>query len=806
MCATILNIISRAERRTVDGMRRDYGTDKRRNSPESTVTEHKLIAGKTIRRALCVFALFVIAAASVCIAVFKLQIIGYEEYQRRVLDQLTVETKVNPERGDIYDCNGNLLATNVSEYLVIISPQDIIDAMEADEDGVVPTFSMTTADKAVKDGLKMNELIATKLSDLLGVDYDKVIEKAGKEKRKYEEICDGVSEEKADELRKFISEYKLTDQIYLRASSVRYYPYSDLCAHVIGFTDADGVGIYGLERSYNNLLEGSSGKYITAQDARSNDMPFTYESYIEASNGYNIETTIDVYIQYELENQLEDTFHDNGGNERVCGIVMNVNTGAILAMATYPSFDLNEPRTLDEFSMTKLSGLSEGTEEYTTRYYELLYNMWSNKAVTGLYEPGSTFKALTASMGFEENVLKESDTFNCPGHYFVEGYGNVSCHKTTGHGLVNFVQGLQQSCNPTMMMLGERLGTEKFYNYFLSFGFGEKTGIDLPAETQSIISTRKSFTSVSLAVYTFGQTFKTTPIQQIRAISTVANGGDLVTPHLISRVLDDDGNVIYEHETEVKRHVISEENCERVTTILEKGVSGDGGAKNAYVRGYKVAAKTGTSEKKDKKDENGNYSYRVGSTVAYAPADNPEIAAIIINDEPTKGRVYGSIVAAPYISNLMAFALPYLGYEPQYTDEELQAVEVTVGTYVGSDRETAAGYLESVGLKYEFIGEGDTVTAQIPEAGSSVLKSSSTVLLYTGGATAKNSVSVPDLIGKTADAANQILVNMGLNVSFTGTQSLKNGVTVTGQSVEAGSEVAPGTVIVLEIKHLDGTD
>lgn len=773
-------------------------------APEDT---KKRIERRTVRRAVFIMACFLAVAVCVLAVLFKMQVVEYNEYQEKVLDQLTVETEVNPERGNIYDRNGNILATNVSEYIVIISPQDIIDAMaEPDKEGNLPVFSWNDADGESHDGLKMNELIARKLSELLGVDYATVIEKAAKENRRYEKICDGVSEETADELRKFIAEYKLTDQIYLRASAKRYYPYSELCAHVIGFTDADGVGIYGLERYYNNVLEGSSGKYITAQDAHSKDMPFEYESYIEAENGYNIETTIDIYIQYELEKQLEATYYDNGADERVCGIVMDVNTGAILAMATYPTFDLNSPRELDEFSLSKLEGYTEGTEEYTSLYYSLLYNMWSNKTVTGLYEPGSTFKVITSCMAFEENVVTENDTFYCPGYHFVEGYGNVSCHKTTGHGQVTFTVGLQQSCNPVLMMLGERLGTDRFYDYFRSFGYGEKTGIDLPAETQSIISSKDNFTGVSLAVYSFGQTFKTTAIRQINAISTVANGGNIVVPHLISRILDDDGNAVYEYETQTKRQVVSEESCDRVTAILEAGVSGDGGAKNAYVRGYKVAAKTGTSEKKDKKDENGNYSYRVGSTVAFAPADSPSVAAIIVSDEPSKGRVYGSIVAAPYISNLLSFVLPYLGYEPEYTEEELKAVEETVGSYVGSDRESAAAYLESVGLKYEFIGEGDTVTAQIPEAGTSVLKSSAKVLLYTGGETAKESVTVPDLIGKTAEASNQILTNMGLNVSYTGTQSLESGATVTAQSIEAGTSVAPGTVIVLDIKHMDGTD
>ena len=780
----------------------------RKNDDAYSALPGKRIERRTVRRAIAIMACFAVCALSVVAVLFKMQVIDYENYQKRVLDQLTVETEVNPARGEIYDRNGNILATNVSNYMVIISPKDIVDAME-DDDNAVQAFSWTDGDGKTLDGLKMNELIAHRLSELPDVDYDTVIEKASKRNRKYEKITEGLNEEEADEIRRFISEYDLTDQIYLRATSVRYYPYSDLCSHVLGFTNRDGVGIYGLESYYNNLLEGTSGRYITAQDAHSNDMPFTYESYIEASNGYNIETTIDVYIQYELENQLEDTYKDNGADERACGIVMDVNTGAILAMATYPPFDLNDPYTLDQYSKEKLaaSGLEEGSDAYRKSYYEMLYNMWSNKAVTVLYEPGSTFKAVTATIGFEENVLKESDTFYCSGSYKVDGYPRpISCHKHEGHGLVDFVHGLQQSCNPTMMMLGERIGAEKFYKNFRAFGVPAKPGSAVPAESSSIVSDEKNFNGVSLAVYTFGQTFKVTPIQQIDAIAAIANGGNLVTPHLISRILDDDGNTVYEYKTDVKRQVASESSCERVTTILEAGVSGDGGAKNAYVRGYKVAAKTGTSEKKDKYDENGNTPYRVGSTVAYAPAEDPEIAAIIIVDEPTNERIYGSVVAAPYISNLLSFTLPYLGYEPQYSAEELEAVEVTVGTYVGSEKATAVAYIEAAGLKYEIIGSGDTVTAQIPEAGSLVLKSAGKILLYTGGESATQSVQVPDLKGKTAAAANQILTNMGLNVSFTGTQSLRDGALVTSQSIEAGTEVPPGTVVTLDIKHLDGTD
>lgn len=778
------------------------------NTQKNAPWEPKLVGHRTVRRSVAVILCFASVAVLLISVLFKMQIIDHDKYDERVLDQLTVETKVNPNRGEILDRNGNILATNISEYIVIISPQDIIDAMnEKDDDGKTPVFSWTDGSGIGHDGIKMNELIARKLSELPDVKYEDVIEKAAKEKRRYEKITDGVSEEDADKLREFIKEYGLKNQIFLRANSVRFYPYSDLCSHVIGFTNRDGVGIYGLESFYNNVLEGTSGKYITAQDAHSNDMPFTYESFIEAEDGYTVETTIDVYIQYELQNQLEDTYKDNGADERVCGIVMDVNTGAVLAMATYPTFDLNDPYTLDPFSQEKLAQYSADSEEYSKKRFELLYNMWSNKAVTVLYEPGSTFKAITATMGFEENVLKESDTFYCSGEYKVDGYPYpIHCHKTDGHGLVDFVHGLQQSCNPTMMMLSERIGTEKFYKNFRAFGYGDKTGIDLPAESRPIISSEKNFTGVPLAVYSFGQTFKITPIQQIDAISAIANGGKLVTPHLISRIVDKDGKTVLEHETEVKRQVASSESCERVTTILEAGVSGDGGAKNAYVRGYKVAAKTGTSEKKDKYDENGATPYRVGSTVAYAPCESPKIAALIVVDEPTNDRVYGSVVAAPYISNLLSFVLPYLGYEPQYTADELEAVEVTVGTYVGSEKENAVAYAEALGLKYEIIGNGSTVTAQIPEAGTSVLKATGKVLLYTDGEVSQTTAEVPDLLGKTAAVANQMLTNMGLNISFTGTQSMRDGAVVTNQSIESGTQVPLGTVVVLEIKHMDGTD
>ena len=765
----------------------------------------KRIDRSTFRRTGVIMGAFVAAGAVMIGALAGLQITDHEYYKTKVLDQMTVSTEVNPERGTIYDRNGSILAANAANYLIFISPQDIIDAMkeaEDDEEGEV-VYTWTDSSGKTQDGLPMNKLIAKGLAEILGMDEKEILDKTALEGRRYEVIKKEVDEASAEKVREFISEYKLTRQIYLRASTVRTYPYSDLASQVIGFVNKDGTGIYGIESYYNNLLEGTSGKYIAAQDAHSQDMPFEYESYIDAENGYNIETTLDVYIQYELENQLKATYEDHNPNERVTGIVMNVNTGEILAMGTYPTFDLNDPYTLDPDSQAKLSGLDPESEEYTEQKYNLLYNMWSNKAVNGLYEPGSTFKIITSTMAFDENVVKRNEGFYCSGEHYVKGYGNVSCHKTSGHGQLSFAEGLQQSCNPVMMVLGERLGVTSFYNYFKSFGYLERTGVDLPAEASPIVTKEKDFTGVSLAVYSFGQTFKTTAIQQIRAVATAANGGYLVTPHILKSIKDSDGNVIAEYNAEPERQVVSTSAAELVTDILEEGVSGNGGAKNAYVKGYKVAAKTGTSEKRDKFDENGNKSYRVGSTVAYAPADDPEIACIIVVDEPSNGVVYGSRVAAPYVSELLSFVLPYLGYEPEYTAKDLEKVEVVVPNCVDNTVEGAKSDLEWRGLSCEVVGNGDVVTGQIPAPGESISQSKGRVILYTEGETPKASVKVPDLVGITAEAANRMLINVGLNIRLTGAEGQEEGAVVISQSIAAGVSVSPGTVVEIELQYMD---
>lgn len=804
----------------------------------------KRLDGNVIKKARIVLILFGVAAIVIAAKLFVMQIIDYEEYQTKAINQMTTEVEVNPDRGTIYDTNGNIIATNITTYTVVISPKDIVENVREIEEEKEDNWITRIEDYIVKlkkkneeeteteyrsewtnlngrlvTGIYMNEFIADSLSEILGVDKDFILEKADLEKRMYEVIAKDVDEETADKIRKLIDYNDLDSQIYLIASSKRYYPYGSLASHVVGFTDTDGKGLYGMENYYNNLLEGKSGRYITAKDAQHNDMPFEYETYVEAQNGYDLTSTIDTYIQFELENQLEAALADQLAGNRATGIVMDVNTGGILAMATVPTFDLNSPRevddetaeliynTFDSSILKELEKYDEGSDDYQNQLKSFtLSAMWKNKAITETYEPGSTFKIITTAMAFEEGVITPEDTFYCSGALSVEGYSKpIHCHKTTGHGLVTFRVGLQQSCNPTLMTVGLKIGREKFYNYFEQFGYNDVTGIDLPNEIATYYNSYKDFSNVSLAVYSFGQTFKTTALQQLTAICAVANGGNLVTPHVLKEINDDDGNVVESYKTDVKRQVVSENVCKTISEILEEGVSGDGGARNAYTAGYKVAAKTGTSEKKDKKDENGEYSYRVGSCVAYAPADDPEVAVIFIVDEPSAGSVYGSVVAAPYVSNLLSFILPYMGYEPTYTEAELENAQIGVSNYVGSTVENAEADLSWRETEYKIIGDGDVVTSQTPQAGDTMTKNGGVLYLYTGSTVPSNDITVPDLVGKTAEAANRILVNTGLNVSISGATGA-SGAIVASQSPAAGETVAKGTVVTIDMRHEISSD
>ncbi len=631
-----------------------------------------------------------------------------------------------------------------------------------------------------------------------------IYEKGGLVNRKDETIKKGVGKEEADMVRAFVAEYKL-DCVHLVTSTERFYPYDNLLSHVLGFTGTDGQGLYGVEYQYNDYLTGTSGKIITAKNGLGLDMPYKYESYVKAVDGCDLVLTIDYNIQRVLEKYLEEALESADAQNRVTGIIMDPDTGEILAMATKPDFNCNTPYVLDAASQLKLDtcGHEVGTAEYNILKNNLLGVMWSNKAINDLYEPGSTFKVATCSMALEEDIVTQRSPYTCPGYHSIPGYGIIRCHKRSGHGDISFAEGLQMSCNPTMMITAEKLGKEQFYEYYELFGYKELTGIDLPGEASTYCHQYKNFNQTELAVYSFGQTFKVTAIRQLTSISSVANGGNVVVPHVVKQILDGDGNVIKNIETTTKRQVISSDTGSQICDILEKGVTNGVGAGNAYVPGYKIGAKTGTSEKRDKADANGEFSLRIGSCFSVAPAADPAITMIVVVDEPNAevSRVEGSVIAAPYNSKIMAEVLPYLGIEPEYSSEGKDAKQHTIESYVGADVSSAKNKLESLGYTVSVKGNGKTVVSQMPKAGDSLVIKDGKVILYTSSNEDVRSVKVPDVIGKSPSDANKLVINSGLNISVSGSVTNKEAYAVK-QYPEAGTEVPEGSVVSIEFLYL----
>ena len=755
---------------------------KRPKRPESSEALPRTISTEAVRRSTWLGLLIFFVFAVLLVRILLIQTVGFEEYQNKVLEQITTESKVPAARGKIYDRNGNVLATNITTYRVFVSPSGIKSAQDESE-----------------DGKNYTSLVAKGLSEILGVEQGEV-EKQITEYTRYLDrtIKRRVDEETADRVREYIDEHGLQTMIYLEAQSTRYYPGKTLAAHMLGFTSSDGVGLYGLEYQYDEYLRGVDGYYIKARDSYGNEMPNDYSSYIKAIDGYNLSTTIDTTVQSFLEEQLEATVLDHEAANRACGIVMDVKTGGILAMATSSPFDLNDPWGLDPLSQATLSGsgYEKGSNEYARLQQKLLTEMWSNKAVTESYIPGSTFKIVTSAMALEERRDQMPSTVTCPGHMVVADR-KIHCHKVKGHGSIDFATGLQQSCNVWFMTLGKLIGVDTYQQYVKAFGYKEQTGIDLPGEGYSIFASEMS--QLDLAIYAFGQNFNVTPLQQLCAVAAVANGGELMQPYIVEKVTDNAGNVIYQHKVTSKRQVVSEQVCEEIAKILEEGVSKDGGAKNAYVAGYRVAAKTGTSEKKGANYE-GKDAY-ICSTVAFAPADDPEIAIIIIVDEPTKGVLYGSTVAAPYIAGALENILPYLGVIPQYSDAEQSRMSTSVPICTSMSLAEAIKKLRAAGLDYTVVGSEDNsaqVTSQSPAPYVRIAKSSGgKVVLYTNGSAPTDSAIVPDLSKCTnAQQANGLLMGAGLNIRITGTTGIDNtSGKVQSQSIAPGTKVKPGTVV-----------
>ena len=726
---------------------------------------------------------FGLAAIILILNISRLAILMHDEYLNKAFDQITTSSKLKAERGSIYDSSMNTLARTRTTWRVFVSPKAI--------------------KKFASDNPGAKERIASGLAEIFKLSEDDILRKISDTSKLDVTIKSAASESEYKTLVEFISQSGFDDLIFTEAQSARYYPRGTLAAHALGFTGSDNQGLYGLEYYYNDLLTGKDGYYLYAKDAGGNAMPGGYTELVEPQDGYSLVTTIDSYIQSELEAQLSTIVTNHMVTNRAAGIVMDTKTGAILAMATSSPFDPNSPFVLDDLSMQKLegSGLTPGSDEYNAEKTRLMQIMWSNKAVSEAYEPGSTFKIITVAAALDSGSATMHDHFSCNGYTTIGGY-RIKCHKTTGHGSgFTLAYGLQMSCNPTMMAIAERTGSETFYSYVEKFGYLEKSGIDLPSEAVTIFHSPDSIGSTELATASFGQRFKISIINHLTAISAVANGGYLVEPYIVDSVIDSYGNVIQKHGTVIKNQVISKNVAMDIAKALEEGVSGDGGAKNAYVEGYSIAAKTGTSQKFDILDENGNSYLRIGSTVAFAPYDESGIAVIIVVDEPQSSVKYGSTVAAPYISALLEKVLPYLEYDRVTPDTTFETEN-----YVGMNVSSAKERLTASGVAVSVIGDGNVVLSQIPAHGITLSPALSTVYLYTAEANPEY-VSVPSLIGLSAEMANSLAINSGLNIKIRGvTDKFSDYLSVVSQSIPPGTSVRRGEVIELTLLRTDFED
>ena len=708
---------------------------------------------------------------------FDLQITRHEELQSKAVNQQTRRTVVTASRGTIYDTAGNILAISSSAETIILSPLEINNALNDTENPVTWT----------KDSL------AAGLAEILGKDAASIRKRMDNVKSQYELIQLRADEEVAAKVRAYVEENKISG-VHLVADTKRYYPYGSLAAQVIGFVGDDNTGLYGLEAYYEEELEGQSGLVISAKDQAENDMLYTYEQYFAAKNGSDLTLTLDTTIQYYLEKGLEAMTDKFSAANGASGIVMNAKTGGIMAMASYPNYDLNDFLTVSDQT------LQERIERGENTLAEMQLLQWRNKALNDTYEPGSTFKILTLSAALEEGVVDKTTTVNCGGSVNISGY-TIHCSNKNGHGLQTLVQSVGNSCNPAFINYGLRIGNEKFYEYMRSFGLMNTTGIDLGGEAVGVFAADSSFTQLDLACYAFGQNFTVTPLTLIAAQAACVNGGYLHTPYLVERITDSDGNVTYRHDSTPVRQVISEQTSATVRECLEYVVA-SGTGKNGQVAGYRIGGKTGTADK-------GQTGDVVVSFLCFAPADDPQVIMLITMDTPSRATgtyVSGGNMVAPTASTVMAEILPYLGIEPSYSAEELLGMDTTVPNVIGSTVEQAKEKLKERALSYKIVGDGDTITDQTP-AGGAIIPGKSTVLLYASAAKPTDKCVVPHLLGKTPSEANTAATAAGLLIRFSGTTgSESSSIRVLSQSIDEGTEVDAGTVITVQLGDTSVTD
>ena len=708
---------------------------------------------------------------------FDLQITRHEELQGKAVNQQTRRTVVTANRGTIYDAGGNILAISSSAETIILSPLEIDNAVNDTEDPVSWT----------------KESLAAGLAEILGKDASAIRKRMDNVKSQYEVIQLRADEDTAAKVRSYVDENKIAG-VHLVADTKRYYPYGSLAAQVIGFVGDENTGLYGLEAYYEKELEGQSGLVISSKDQAENDMLYTYEQYFAAKNGSDLTLTLDTTIQYYLEKGIESMVDKFSAANGASGIVMDAKTGGILAMASYPNYDLNDFLTVSDQT------LQERIERGESTVADMQLLQWRNKALNDTYEPGSTFKILTLSAALEEGVVDKTTTVNCGGSVNIAGY-TIHCSNKNGHGLQTLVQSVGNSCNPAFINYGLRIGNEKFYEYMRSFGLMNTTGIDLGGEAVGVFAADSSFTQLDLACYAFGQNFTVTPLALIAAQAACINGGYLHTPYLVERITDSDGNVTYRHDDTPVRQVISEQTSATVRECLEYVVA-SGTGKNGQVAGYRIGGKTGTADK-------GQTGDVVVSFLCFAPADDPQVIMLITMDTPSRATgtyVSGGNMVAPTASTVMAEILPYLGVEPSYSAEELLGMDTTVPNVIGMSVEEAKAKLKDRALSYKIVGDGETITDQTP-AGGAIIPGKSSVILYAGEEKSTGKCVVPHLIGKTPSEANTTATAAGLLIRFSGTTgSESSSVRVLSQSIDEGTEVEAGTVITVQLGDTSVTD
>lgn len=765
---------------------------RKRARKKQSVSETYIRKGILYLMALLGVAAFAVVGAQLV----KLMLIDHAYFEAKAINNQTRSTSITATRGTIYDRNMDVLAASASVENIFLDPLEL---------------SQNKVDI---------DLLARNLSSILGVSEDFVRKQATDTNMRYKMLKRRQEKDVCDKVREFVSENKIIG-VHLEPDSQRYYPNHATAAQLLGFTNTENKGSEGLESYYNDILQGTAGAVITTKGNNETEMLYSYEKYYEASDGDQLVLTIDLTVQRALEKQMQDAIDRYDVLNGAFGIVYDAQTGDIVAMSTLGSYDPNnyleiqdaEENAALEKLYNEAMALTEGSEEreaalktYRTAVETAQLKQWRNRCVSDGYEPGSTFKILTMAAAIDSGAVTLDDTFYCGGVEKFEGRSQpLNCWQHSGHGSETTAQTLQNSCNIAFGHIGLKLGGEQLYDYCRAFGLMEQTGIDLPGESSGIFHTKERLSNFGtygtsyLISTSFGQTIKPTPIQLVRAVGAVINGGYLLEPHIVSEVLDADGNVLEKNERTVIRQVISEESSATMCEMIESVVT-QGTAKNAKVVGYRIGGKTGSAEKVDQVDENGeSTSDMIVSFVGVAPMENPRYVVLVALDTPNHSSgqyVSGGVMAAPTVAAVFEDILPYLGVEPQYEDEDMYRVNVFMPNVKGMTEAEAANALAASYLDYRIIGNGDKIVSQIPSSGWEV-PGHSTVLLYTDDSMPTDKVTVPDLMGKSVTEVTQLLSDLGLYLQAKGTDSTAWHVVVTDQDIPAGTEVARGTTITV---------